>query len=199
MVLPGDAGEALGEKARGFQPAHRAARRRAEREIERAGLQRPPRRRRVERREHQARPRCARSEPRRELRCEEEARVVRRGDVERLLAERGIEDVTARQHLTDPLQQIAERRGETPRAPGQLETGGGAHEQLVADDLAHPAQREPRERLARCDEVRDSVELAGAEERFDGLHQPRVERLAKRWNAELHVAEPDRRASFSVG
>ena len=140
----------------------------------------------IERPEHQARARRGLGEPRGEPGGEDEARVVRGRDVERLLAERGVEEVAAREHLADALEEIAERRSQPPRAARELEPGRGADEQLVADDLAHPLQREVRERLARGDEVRDAGKLPGAQQRLDGLDEPGVERLREPRDAEPH-------------
>jgi hypothetical protein len=75
------------------------------------------------------------------------------------------------------LEEISKRCGEALRASRELEAGTGAHEELVADDLAHASEREARERLARRDEVRDAMELPGAEQRLDRLDEPSIESL----------------------
>jgi hypothetical protein len=119
-------------------------------------------------------------------RADDERRIVARRDAKRLLAERRVEHVAPREHLADALQQVAERRRQSLRALGELQAAVARDEQRVVDELAHPAQREVRDRLAGGDEIRDAMELAGAQERLDGLDEPRVEDFREIGESQLH-------------
>src|SRR5262245_22480441 len=192
MTFARDARETFRDQPLALEPATPWGR--SDDKVERAGREALAHTSGVERGEDQARARCGLAKPHGERRTEQEARVVRGRDVKRLLAEGGIEDISPREHLADALEKIAERGGETLRAPREPKAGGGAHEQLIADDLAHACEREARERLARRDEVRDAMKLAGAEQRLDGLDEPGIEALrqasdealGQRREAELH-------------